>query len=117
MFDDTAGSPSSPQKSRNDIPPHGAMASTHPPADPQVPWHPIGQPWSTHGAPGDIGPASGSLNVPTLTLAVVTTFHTALAKTADAQTKVPQRGIGFCSWQLLMIFDDDFAIIHSFFVQ
>lgn len=29
----------------------------------------------------------GSLNVPTLTLAVVTTFHTALAKTADAQTK------------------------------
>jgi hypothetical protein len=33
--------------------------------------------------------ASGNLNVPTLTLAVVTTFHTALAKTADAQTKVP----------------------------
>lgn len=29
----------------------------------------------------------GNLNVPTLTLAVVTTFHTALAKTADAQTK------------------------------
>ena len=35
--------------------------------------------------------ASGHLNVPTLTLAVVTTFHTALAKTADAQTKVPKR--------------------------
>ena len=42
----------------------------------------------------------GSLDVPTLTLAVVTTFHTALAKSADTATKVrsspricfPQKG-------------------------
>ena len=44
---------------------------------------------SHHTAAKSSQSASGNLNVPTLTLAVVTTFHTALAKTADAQTKVP----------------------------
>lgn len=49
--------------------------------------------------------AVGILDVPTLTLAVVTTFHTALAKSADAQTKAgvkkswrmaPGRGMVSC---------------------